>query len=267
MRRWIVSVAAAGLAIAGVAFASPAQANHAWSTYHWARTTPSFSLQLGDNVSGPWDSVLATTSNDWTKSTVLDTTIVGGTTSAKTCKPRAGRVEVCNAKYGRNGWLGIAQIWASGSHITQGVVKLNDTYFSTAQYNTPAWRDLVSCQEVGHTFGLGHVNENFNDPNTGSCMDYTNDPSRNDGSGTNEHPNQHDFDQLASIYAHLDSTTTVAGAATAPQGAGNSQADWGRAVSKGGPHGHADEFEKDLGDGTKVITHVFWADHDHDHEH
>src|SRR6187401_2877596 len=77
-----------------------------------------------------------------------------GLSSARTCKPTLGRVEVCNSKYGNNGWLGIAQIWASGNHITQGTTKLNDTYFSTSRYNTTAWRNLVSCQEVGHDVGL-----------------------------------------------------------------------------------------------------------------
>ncbi len=32
------------------------------------------------------------------------------------------------------------------------------------------------CQEIGHDFGLDHQDENFNNPNLGTCMDYTNDP-------------------------------------------------------------------------------------------
>jgi predicted Zn-dependent protease len=59
----------------------------------------------------------------------------------------------------------------SGSHIVQGTTKVNDTYFNTATYNTRAWRQLVMCQEVGHTFGLDHQDETFNNPNLGSCMD------------------------------------------------------------------------------------------------
>jgi hypothetical protein len=30
--------------------ASAASASHSWAGYHWARTTTTFSLQLGDNV-------------------------------------------------------------------------------------------------------------------------------------------------------------------------------------------------------------------------
>src|SRR3989344_8585733 len=101
---------------------------------------------------------------------------------SRVCRATNGRVEVCNSKYGNNGWLGIAQIWVTGGeHITQGVVKLNDTYFNKSPYNTPAWRNLVMCQEVGHTLGLGHVDEIFNNTNLGTCMDYTNDPDGGEG--------------------------------------------------------------------------------------
>jgi hypothetical protein len=106
---------------------------------------------------------------------------------------------VCNAKYGNNGWLGIASIWISGSHITQGTVKMNDTYFNTATYNKPSWKQMVLCQEIGHTFGLDHQDENFNNQNLGTCMDYSNDPARDDGQGNNLHPNAHDYNQLAHI--------------------------------------------------------------------
>src|SRR6266508_6040944 len=115
--------------------------------------------------------------------------------SSDLCQATTGRVEVCNSTYGNNGWLGIASIWiTTGNHITQGTVKLNDTYFNTSTYNTTAWRNLVSCQEVGHTFGLDHQDENFDNPNLGTCMDYTRDSS------TNQHPNSHDYEELLCIY-------------------------------------------------------------------
>ena len=44
-------------------------------------------------------------------------------------------------------WLGLAQIWLSGSHITQGIVKNNDYYFggSTYAYNNEAEKLHVIC--------------------------------------------------------------------------------------------------------------------------
>lgn len=252
-RRALASAAA--LALCAVFAAAPAaDADHSWGGYHWARTANPFTLKLGDNVNGAWDSVLATTSTDWSRSAVLDTSIVAGSTSPKKCSARAGMVQVCNASYGQRGWLGIASIWITGgAHITQGTVKLNDTYFNTAKYNTTAWRNLVSCQEVGHTFGLDHQDENFSNANLGTCMDYTNVPE------PNQHPNQHDYDELVEIYTHLDSTTTVS--ASTPQGApavGESPQSWGVLMSGSRDRG-ASTYVRDLGHGNRVVTHVLWA--------
>lgn len=244
---------------------SVASAGHSWGPYHWARTANPFTLKLGDNVSSAWDAYLATASTDWTFSIVLDTTIVaGGAGNPKRCQATSGRVEVCNATYGNNGWLGVAQIWVSGSHITQGTVKNNDTYFNTAKYNTPAWRRFVMCQEVGHTFGLDHQNEEFFDANLGSCMDYTSNPL---GPPSNEHPNPHDYQQLETIYGgHTDSTTTVS--QTSAQGAlppamteidFAGPAQWGRLI-RSTNRGLTELYELDFGGGHKLFTFVIWAE-------
>jgi hypothetical protein len=254
------------------AFPFSAGATHSWGGYHWARTSNPFSLKIGDNVSNQWDSILGTTSSDWSKSTMLDTRVVAGHDAGKQkrCPATSGMVEVCNTTYGNNGWLGVAQIWASGSHITQGTVKLNDTYFNTAMYNTTAWRNLVSCQEVGHTFGLDHQDENFNNSNLGTCMDYTNNP------GTNQHPNQGDYDELLCIYdpasagktlststhsckgsGHLDSSTTIA---AMPAGFANADVhaieNWGEKVSDNGQNAL---FVRDFGNDYRIFTFVIWA--------
>ena len=253
-RRRSLLVALASLTLAGVA--STASATHSWGGYHWARTANPFTIKLGDNVSGAWDSALATASSDWSASDVLNTNVVAGLANPKNCRPTKGRVEVCNSTYGNNGWLGVASISISGgTHITQGTVKLNDTYFNTPTYNTPAWRALVACQEIGHTFGLDHQDENFSNANLGTCMDYTSDPS------TNQHPNKHDYDELDIIYSHLDSSTTIG------QGAANSFAmdvdhndprTWGQLV-KQSYGGRTAIYELNLGGGFKTVTFVIWA--------
>ncbi len=252
------------ISLALAAFPVLSYASHSWGGYHWARTITQFTPTLGDNVSKAWDPYLVTTSSDWSVSGVLDTIVVGGTRDPRKCQPTNGRVEVCNATYGNNGWLGLAQIWISGSHITQGVAKLNDTYFNTTKYNTPAWRNLVMCQEVGHTLGLNHQDETSSNPNLGTCMDYTNNPV---GPPSNEHPNQHDYDQLVTIYTHLDSTTTVAArtataAQTPPAMTGNdfeTPAQWGRLIRLSN-NGRTALFELDLGRGHKLVTFVILAE-------
>jgi hypothetical protein len=240
-------------------FQSASWANHSWGKYHWARKSNPFTLKVGDSVNTTWDSDLNTTVSDWSASSVLNLSkVTGGSNS--TCSATAGRVEVCNSNYGSTGWLGVASIWTAGgknrSHITQGTVKLNDYYFSQAQYNTSAWRNLVSCQEVGHTLGLDHQDTNFNNANLGTCMDYTNDPS------TNQHPNQHDYDQLVTIYSHLDSTTTVGARLSAPPAMNNidfsSRATWGKMVWKSSD-GYVGVYVQDFGNGYKVVTRVIFV--------
>ena len=240
------------------AFPLSASANHSWNGYHWARTSNPFTLKLGDNVSGLWDGMLVTASSDWSKSTVMDTTIVAGGTRPKTCRPTAGRVEVCNANYGNTGWLGVAQIWITGSvHITQGTVKNNDYYFGSSSYayNNTAEMQHVICQEVGHTFGLAHQDESGISLNT--CMDYYHNTSASDTKST--HPNQHDYDELVTIYSHLDSTTTVGNMpAGMAKGDFNSRKEWGQLVHTSAD-GRESTFVRDFGHGFLVVTHVIWA--------
>ena len=247
----ISGVAAAVAAIGLVA--GPATARHSWKSYHWARTTTQISPPVGDNVSSQWDSYLNTAVADWNQSTVIQSALTAGQTTPSTCDPVPGRIEVCNAAYGQNGWLGLAQIWLSGGHISQGTSKMNDTYYASPTYNTPAWRAAVMCQEIGHDYGLGHQDENSRSDNTNSCMEYTNVPAGN------EHPDQHDYDQLLTIYNHLDSGAQAASVRSAPSQAaiGNTLKDFGRVIGTD-RQGHWNKFERDLGNGTKVITHVTW---------
>lgn len=242
-------------AVAVVLTAAHGEASHDWGGYHWPRSANPFLLRLGDNVSSTWDAHLATAASDWGQSTVINTTIYAGLTRPKPCKATLGRVEVCSERYGNNGWLGLAQIWISGTHIQQGIVKVNDYYFSRSPYNTSAYRNYVMCQEVGHTLGLDHVDENPYNTNKGTCMDYTNNPS------TNQHPNQHDYDMLVTKYTHLDGAALVADALVADEGPGRRPAwveEWGELVHEG-PGGATARYERDLGGGRKLITVVHWA--------
>ena len=252
--KWALAVG-----IAGASLATSALANHNWGPpYHWARTSNPFTLKLGDNVSSTWDSYLVTTSSDWSASAVLNTVIVAGGTKPRSCRATVGRAEICNAAYGNTGWLGIASISiTTGNHITSGTVKVNDTYYNSGTYNTPAWRNLVMCQEVGHIFGLGHQDEGFSNPNLNTCMDYTNNPE------SNQHPNEHDYDQLLSIYSHLDNTNTVSqGQAAMPMPAsadiGLSPKSWGRPIHFR-RDGRPDTYARLDGPGRMTITHVFWV--------
>jgi len=275
-------VIGAGIVFLLASFAAVASASHAWGRYHWDLSTAETTadpLDLGNNLTtAAWDNSLGIASVDWNKS-VLINEIAAGNSDAD-CDPTRGRVEVCNGEYGDNGWLGIASIWATrgrSAHITQGVVKVNDTYFNTPDYNTQTWRDFVMCQEVGHTFGLGHQDESFSNTNLGSCMDYTNDP---DGTlydqADNRHPNAHDYDEMTSIYAHVNETSGDDGGDggkpgkcdpwpsckknQASNGADidlNDPSSWGQAI-KQDAQGNDSVYRRELANGQALITHVLW---------
>lgn len=108
-----------------------------------------------------------------------------------------------------------------------------------------------------HTLGLGHVDENFYNTNLGTCMDYTIDPS------TNHHPNAHDYEQFALIYAHLDSTTTVSTTTTSNRArtlpvASQAACDGEHGIPEHAGPADGDIFVCDRGGGQLQITHVFW---------
>lgn len=257
IRSALVLIASTTSMAAALTVAPAAQATHSWNGYHWARTANPFALKVGDNVDASWDSYLATAESDWSQSSVMDLVPSAGTTTGRKCQANLGTVQVCNAAYGNNGWLGLASISVTGgTHITQGTAKMNDSYFSSATYNNPNERLHVMCQEVGHTFGLGHTSEDGSSQNT--CMDYFSNTGANAGSTVSTHPNQHDYDELAAIYAHLDTTTTVKAATASSPGVGNDRASWGREVYRA-TDGSQSVFERDFGGGNKVITHVTWA--------
>jgi hypothetical protein len=267
-------------------------ASHSWNGYHWwwDSTSPTVTtgqrlLAIADNttLSALWKSagsgsflidVIAAwnkgcpnpvnTSGSCSSTTIsmplyLDRQNGNNTSKERKCPPTLGQVDVCDTTYGRNGWLGIASVWVSGSHITQGTVKLNDTYFGMATYNKPEWKNLVLCQELGHTFGLDHQDVNFNNTNLNTCMDYTNLPA------SNQWPNYHDFDELLNyIYTHNDATstsTTSSASGKIPPAMANDMNDpsqWGRLVRLS-RNGRTAVYELDIGGGHKIFTFVIWA--------
>lgn len=241
MRKLLLVLTAS--AVVAAAWAGTAAATHAWGSYHWARTANPFTVPLGDNVTSTaasnWEGALGAASVDWTASSVLDSPVTPGQAGKpKRCGATNGRIEVCNSRYGPNGWLGLAQIWTSGSHIVKATAKLNDTYFDSGSYDYTAERHVM-CQEIGHGYGLHHQDESGADLNT--CMDYSD-------ALDNPSPNAHDYEQLEIIYGHVDSTSTVSSTA-ATEGKVVHRRD--RITSS--------YIVEDLGGGHLLHTFVTWA--------
>ena len=272
--------------VSAVAISVPAWADHAWSNYHWARTTASFDLTVVNSTTSDWDDYVSAAVADWSVPTGPNPDMLNlvedtdGSTSSRVrrqCKGPNGKVRICNLAYGFNGWLGIAGITLDADgHITKGYTKLNDSYFSADYYNNPAWKQSVTCQELGHNIGLGHQDEDFNNESLYSCMDYQDPP--------HEYPDDHDYQELASIYSHTDGYDSYSGGSdsggdsggvcNAPPGKGcnkagladsNRDIGWGVSI---GRRGHSETFMRIDPDGTRHITHVLWVDgHDDEHNH
>jgi hypothetical protein len=92
-------------------------------------------------------------------------------------------------------------------------------------------------------------------------MDYTSTPS------DNQHPNDHDYQQLETIYAHLDSTTTLAAAtasaAQMPRHIAEHDADdpsgWGKLI-RSSKDGLKEVYMLDFGQGYRIFRFVIWAE-------
>ncbi len=202
--RHVAFVAVAAAMLVGWA-TTPASASHSWNGYHWARTGEAH-LTIISSVTSSWSTSLSVANSDWNRSAYLQNTLSAGDTSSSTrqsCPMPSRAIRVCNFAYGNTGWSGLASInlFSGTKHISTGTAKMNDTFLGSAG---SVMRQGVMCQEVGHTFGLAHQDENFNNANLGTCMDYTRDWS------TNQHPNTHDYNQLASIYgSHNDAAAAA----------------------------------------------------------
>lgn len=193
MRLFVLIVSAL---VATVAFA-----DHSWNNYHWARTTSSFNLKVYDSTTADYDTYVNVAIADWSNSTKLNMVKIESDTSDTTrssCSPTGGTIIICNYEYGSTGWVGLAGVWLdSNGHITRGYTKLNDSYMGgNGSYNTPEWRQMVTCQELGHDIGLDHQDENFNNTSLFTCMDYQVPPY--------PYPNTHDYEQLVTMYTHVD---------------------------------------------------------------
>lgn len=220
---------------AAVLFSAASFGTNSWNGYHWARTTSSFTLIAVDSMTPDWQSQFNDTLAKWSISTVLDLEAVAGDDSIrarKRCQAIAGQLRVCNAEYGFNGWLGLASIYLdSAGHIVKGTAKMNDSY---ASYWTFEEMNHVVCQEVGHVLGLDHTSTDGS--SQGTCMDYSSSPD-------SQWPNEHDYDELFSLYGHTDSYDSYAsggssgGGCTAPPGKGCNKAGFAGAEPEVPPMG------------------------------
>ena len=258
--------------------AASAQANHSWGDWHWSRSANPFTLQVLNSTTDArtpiggqnWPPMLTKSATDWSQSAVLDLAVQPQTAADLAARPACtfalNAIRVCNVTNPDATWLGLATVVGDvfGGHLTAATAQVNDTWFGLPGLYDSTAAQHVLCQEIGHTFGLDHQSDDGSDLNT--CMDYAE-------ALDNPSPNAHDFQQLDSIYAHLDGTSGggSGGGGKGGKGGGGNGAKKGSAQAgaplefpKGyhgtGDHGgpHSDVFVTEQ-DGRRIARFVTWA--------
>jgi len=102
-----------------------------------------------------------------------------------------GKVIMCNGDYGPSGYVGVEITNTIRDEIVKSRIKLNDHYLSNTD---PTYVQYVTCHEMGHSLGLAHLDEDFNNLPLGSCLDYTRDIH------DSQMPNEMDYDELVRMY-------------------------------------------------------------------
>ncbi len=234
-----------------------AKAGHQWADYHWATLGNGLNLPVIDSVSPDWQASYTQSLAEWEQGTPIAHNEVGQDDSSRTrkqCRAADGKMRVCNANYGYNGWAGLASInLDSNGHIVKGTAKMNDSYLASSSV---AYRNHVMCQEIGHVYGLGHTSEDGSSQQT--CMDYSNDPN-------SQWPNSHDRQLLTQMYSHDDGYETADGSGNeepcrgGPKKCGSNAADVGMGI-KVWQKGRAQIRVAKGPDGTWWIHHITLAE-------
>jgi hypothetical protein len=183
--------------------------DHFWTNFKWENPNCDLVISIGDchlNNGGQDFSALLTDVVDRWNNVPQNQDLTGATFTPNgisfqktTCSDdyqvacdnpdMLNRISSCNGDYGDNGWAGLATIWTySGTNfLAKGLSKVNE-YYNMNNAET----QHVLCQEIGHSFPMGHQDESGADFNT--CMDYS------VWTSPNRYPNLHDVELLDAIY-------------------------------------------------------------------
>lgn len=160
----------------------------------WDNDNKGLELEIVNALTEDWDTYFDRAVSEWNEASALSLSTSIANEPDPDCKPIRGLLKVCNKAYGLTGWTGLNQNIREGRYITMSVAKMNESYLSNA---VEGEKQYVMCHEIGHGFGLPHRDERTNNPDLGTCLDYTVRPQNNMS------PNEVDFENLKTLYGEI----------------------------------------------------------------
>ena len=159
-------------------------------------------LELVNALDSDWHGHLQTAVAEWDAGSpdALTLSLTMADQVDPDCRPIRGKMKVCNGNYGDTRWKGINVVSLVNEKIIESSAKMNEFYLANGGDDK---RQYTMCHEIGHGFGLPHTDENFNNRNTGECMDYTRQP------GANKSPGPENFIFLEAMYGTVDGGATT----------------------------------------------------------
>lgn len=170
----------------------PFQQKSPEETSRWRNNGEGVELTLLNALDKEWHPYFLVAVNEWDNGNPDSLTLNAQNIDPDyTCKVVDHVVKVCNGDYSATKWRGINKLLLEDEYIYASAARMNEYYFNR---NDDDQKQYTMCHEIGHGFGLPHTDENFNNPDLGNCMDYTNRPANN------RQPDESNFRFLKALY-------------------------------------------------------------------
>lgn len=162
---------------------------------HWPKDGEGLKVTIINALSDEWQTRFESVVADWNygEPNAVDLVVEKGSFTPN-CEAPDGKIIVCNGDYGETSWRGVNEALLDYNGIVSTSARMNEYYLSHLDSSAGQY---TLCHELGHTFGLSHTDEDFDNEDLGNCMDYTNNLN------ANKHPDTMNFETLLLLYGPI----------------------------------------------------------------